>query len=183
MGENLLPDLETYARDFMANPNRFETDWMTNARALLDADSAQAREKGTLATAEWAAKRGLTGSSYEGEQRVALEDQIDRNRLEQQMELLEAMAMVESEDRLAAGNFGLDVGEFGQGLGRDRRDEALTSHEAERQRILDDVGRPCVYRSLKARAGCRGIGGTRQCRSCAASAGYGRSEPPRRDGG
>lgn len=102
-------DLSEYAADWMQNPNRFLSDFVTQTREAGDLRRQQQREESTRGIEEWAASRGLTGSSLEGEQRIQLEQALDRNRAQEEQALTEALASYEAMDRLAAGEYGLDV--------------------------------------------------------------------------
>lgn len=117
MGDPTSPEfrsmLEGFSMDAMRNSNRFTTPWLTSARSVIENDAKQTREAGRLSIAELMQERGLIGSSYEGEARLGLEDQIRADEAERQMELLEMMASVEAEDRAAAGTLGLGVGRLG----------------------------------------------------------------------
>ncbi len=107
-------DLGDYARDWMAGPNRFLSDLVTQTRATGDERRAFQNEEAVRRLDEWAAGRGLTGSSLEGEERVRLEDALGRARSQEELALLEMMANAEAGDRLGAGQFGLGVAELGR---------------------------------------------------------------------
>lgn len=136
-GEAMSPELMQYAREWMANPNRYTTPAMQAKMQSIDAASDRGRREGMRSIEELMARRGTLGSSVEWVEGAGLEDRLDENRLQQYADLLERMAYVEAQDRSAAGGFGLDTGRFGQSLGQDRREEGRYGHETDRQRGRD----------------------------------------------
>jgi hypothetical protein len=142
-GEALLPDLNTFARDWMQNYNPLDSGY---GKTALDASNANLRkmeQDQTRGIEEWAASRGLVGSSYEGDQMVGMNESLRRTALDEQARIMELVGNMELMGRQAAGNFGLGVGDFGRALGNDRRAEGQYGYEADRTRSRDfeDDGR------------------------------------------
>lgn len=130
-GEGMYGDLEAFAQDWMANPNRYLSDFAQAQRAASEARLSKLQEDQIRAIEEWAASRGLVGSSLEGDQRVQLAEAMRRAAAEEEAQLLRFLAEAETADRRSAGEFGLGVGEFGRGLGADRRGEAHFARDDE----------------------------------------------------
>ena len=128
-GEDIYGDMADYSREWLDTPNRYMSELALATRAAGDARLAEAERAGRIGIDEWASGRGLVGSSYEGEQVVDLEASIDRNRRDQEAELLRFLTEAETMDRERAGRMALDTGEFGRGLGRERRDEAAIAQQ------------------------------------------------------
>ena len=69
-------DVADFAQQWMETPNRYLSELATKTREAGDLRRTAAREKAGVGIEEWAAKRGLLGSSYEGQQRAGLEGQL-----------------------------------------------------------------------------------------------------------
>jgi hypothetical protein len=114
----LNPQMEGFASDWLNNPNRYLSDLATATRAEMDARLRQQETQSTRGIEEWAAGRGLVGSQgegMEGGQMVALQEALQRQRLAEELGLLERLAGAETGDRQAAGNYALDLARFGEG--------------------------------------------------------------------
>lgn len=120
-------DLTGYASDWMKNPNRYLSDLVTKTREAGDLRREEQGGNAGRNIDEWSAQRGLTGSSYEGEQRVDLERKLRADLAGEERDILDMVASRESSDRLAAGNFGLDVQKYGSdyGLAREQMQHEL----------------------------------------------------------
>lgn len=136
-GEELLPDLNQFARSWMGSYNPLSSEYGTTARAAMEANLRKREQDQIGGIEEWASSRGLVGSSYEGDQRVALNEAQQRARLEEELAIMDMLAQYELQGRSAAGNFGLQTGAFGQSLGNDRRDEGQFQWTADRTTSRD----------------------------------------------
>ena len=103
-----------YASEWMSNPNRYLSPLVSAVRESGDLRREQMEREAGAGIDEWISQRGLVGSSYEGDARVDLQSQLAQNAAEEERQLLQMLADIEARDRLAAGEFGLDVAEFGQ---------------------------------------------------------------------
>lgn len=137
MGENLLADMEAFAREGMDESNRFLSPAVQAARDSFKADRARYKDDATGGIEELMASRGLTGSNFEVQDFSELEDRLDENTLGFDADLLKWMADTESGDRASALASALGVGQFGQSLGNDRRSEGQFKHTADRQTTRD----------------------------------------------
>lgn len=124
-GEEMWDPMRDYVLDWMENPNRYLSDLAQATRSEMDARLRHQEEMGTKGIEEWAASRGLTGSTYEGAEMKRLQEAQQRTLLEEERALLEQVATAETMDRQAALNAALGVGDFGRGLGADRREDAM----------------------------------------------------------
>ena len=129
IAEEMWNPMQQYVLDWMENPNRYLSDLATATRDEMDARLRHQEQQAQQGISEWAASKGLSGSSFEGEQMERLADQQQRAQLEEERALLEMMATAETADRQAALNAALGVGEFGRGLGADRREDAMMKAE------------------------------------------------------
>lgn len=130
MGEELYGDLVNYARDWMENPNPYDSDFVSAERAARDARLDLARQEGDRGVSELAASRGWGGGGYEADYRNQLTEDLYAQDLTGEANLLGQIAQGELQGRQAAGQFGIQTGEFGRGLGADRREEARTLFES-----------------------------------------------------
>jgi len=131
----LAPQVGGFAADWMAQPNRYLSDLATATRGESEARLAKAQQDAQRGIEEWAAQRGLVGSSYEGEQRVNLAGELDRSRRADERALLEMLTTAESLDRQSAGQYGLEAMKTGDVMGLERYKAALEAAQlAESQR-------------------------------------------------
>ncbi len=120
-GAAALPgQVADFATNWMQTPNRYLSELATSTRTAGDARLRQGQTEGLRGIEEWAASRGLTGSSYEGDQVVNLTDKQGMARAEQERSLLEMMAGAETQDRQAAGQYGINAATLGDTVGLDR---------------------------------------------------------------
>lgn len=142
-GEALLPDLNAFSKSWMQEYNPLNSQYGQTARAAMDANLRKSEQDQVGGIEEWAASRGLVGSSYEGDQRVALSEAQQRARLDEEMRMMDLMAQYEMQGRGAALQGGLATGQFGQSLGNDRRNEGQFQWTADRTtaRDLEDDSR------------------------------------------
>ena len=134
--QGIAGDVGAFARQWLETPNRYLSDLVTSTREEGGLRRTKAQEDAALRIEEWAAGRGLIGSSYEGEQVVDLEGEMERARAEDERRLLEMIATAESIDRQAAGRYGLDVAQYGETAGLPRYEaelEAARLAETQRQ--------------------------------------------------
>ena len=124
MGEGMYDDMESFARDYLGAYNPFGQGAGAAGLAELSARMDQRRGADAIAIDDWIAERGLVGSSYEGDARIGAAESARRDELLEAFELQKLMADYEMRGRESAGNLGLQTGEFGRGLGADRRQDA-----------------------------------------------------------
>lgn len=105
----LSQQVQQFASNWMNTPNRYLTPMVEAQRAAGEARLGQSEQEAGKGINEWAASRGLLGSSYEGEQRVDLAGEMQRARGEQEATLQEMLANAETLDRASAGAFGLET--------------------------------------------------------------------------
>ncbi|TVQ98318.1 MAG: hypothetical protein EA398_13535 [Deltaproteobacteria bacterium] len=129
LGEGLFGDLENYARDWMANPNRYASELAEATRAEGDLRRQQERDNRQREIEEWSASRGLTASSLEGELMVQLMDAMQLAQSQEELQLLQQIADAEIQDRQAAGLFGTAVADMGRRLGETRIAEAQSAQD------------------------------------------------------
>ncbi len=123
-GEDIYGNLETYAQDWLANPNRYLSELAESERLTSDAEFDEYERGARVDMDEFFSGRGLVASNYEGEARIDLKGEMSRARGARDTELLRMLATAETEDRERAGRLGIDTGEFGKELGSERRGEA-----------------------------------------------------------
>lgn len=110
--QDLAGDVGAFARNWLETPNRYLGDLATATREAGEARLTAAESDATRDIEEWAASRGLIGSSLEGEEMVRLQDALRRARGDEERQLLEMLATSESMDRERAGRLGLDVSQL-----------------------------------------------------------------------
>jgi len=123
--QDVVGETGRFALDWLNNPNRYFTDLAEKTRAAGEARLSEYEDQSGREIDEWAAGRGLIGSSYEGEQQVRLRDAMQRARGDQEVQLLRDITQAETADRSAAGQYGLDVARYGQEYALDRYQAAL----------------------------------------------------------
>jgi hypothetical protein len=133
----LSADLEAYASQWMQNPNRYLSDLVTSTREAGDMRRAEARNEGVSNIDELISSRGLVGSSVEGDIRSDLERALAADVSAEERELLNMLASYEAQDRLAGGQFGLDVAQFAQASGFAQQDIDLRAQELMQQAELE----------------------------------------------
>lgn len=134
MGEDLYGDLADYWRQWAENPNPYLSELATATRAEMDARLREQEAAANRGMNEWAASRGLIGSSVEGDLRTRQNEAQQRTRLAEEVALLQRIADAESTGRIAAGQFGLGAGQLGAQLGQQRIDEAQQAAQLGLQR-------------------------------------------------
>lgn len=135
------PNLQSFATDWMANPNRYLSDFAQASRAEMDARLRAAETDATRGIEEWAASRGVVGSQgagMEGGQMGQLQEGLQRARLEEERALLEMLASAETLDRQSAGNFGLDLARFGEDAIQGRESLAIERERLAQQGALTE---------------------------------------------
>lgn len=133
---NLIPKVGDFASDWMSTPNRYLSPLATATRAESEARLGKGEQDAQRKIEEWAAGRGLVGSSYEGDQQMQLQGELDRSRRGEEVDLLQMLANAETLDRERAGQYGLDTVRAGDVMGLDRYKaqlEAAQLAEAQRQ--------------------------------------------------
>lgn len=133
----LSADLEAYARSFMSEPNRFLSDLVTQTREAGDLRRAESRERAGANIDELISSRGLVGSSIEADIRSDLERRLAADVSAEERELLNMLASYEAQDRLAGGEFGLDVAEFGRNTSIAQRELDLRAQELMQEAELE----------------------------------------------
>jgi hypothetical protein len=133
----MLGDVESFARDAMANPNRYSSDWMKAAEASINGQITNSRAEGLRSIAEQMASRGLVGSGMEMTQDASLEGQLDQNRLNQLADLMQQMAAVDAQDRATAGQLGVQAGQLGIDAARFRNDAEYRNAVLTEQGAMD----------------------------------------------
>ena len=123
-GEELYGGLEEFSEDWLNNPNRYLSELAESTRATSEAELDKYEQDQIRSISEWASQRGLVGSSYEGEQRADLAGELGRARSSRETDILKMMADAETADKRAAGELGIQTGQFGAELGEARRSEA-----------------------------------------------------------
>lgn len=113
-------DIMGYAKDWLGQPNRYLSDLATATREAGERRLSQEEDESLRRIQEWAAERGLVGSSYEGDQLVQAEDRRLSRAAEQERDLLEMLTAYESMDKTAAGQFALQAAERGDTAGLER---------------------------------------------------------------
>lgn len=88
-GPVLGPDPVT---DWLNNYNAYLTELMQSSREAMDAGLREQEETGRRGIEEWAASRGLVGSSLEGDEMVELADDLQRTRLREEQGLRDRLA-------------------------------------------------------------------------------------------
>lgn len=133
-------DLETevseHIRGFMANPNPYLEPQIAAAREALEGELANQEDVGRRRIREWAAQRGIIGSSLEAEQMVQLEESLMRARAENEREILEMMANAQFMGATAAGEMGLGLAQFEE-AGRQFERQVQVSEEEVRLRAVE----------------------------------------------
>lgn len=108
--------LEQYATEWMGTPNRYLSPLVTQTREAGDQRRTLAREAALRNIDEVMSSRGTVGVSTPNvEAQTELERRMAADVAQEELQLQELLAQYESMDRLAAGEFGLDVyGEQGR---------------------------------------------------------------------
>lgn len=124
-------DLWRNARGAMNDPSRYNAKLVRQGAKVIDDTIARMRKAGTRNVGEWAAGRGLIGSSLEGERMTDLEGQLDAKSQEMLFNLRREQANTFANDRGQA--FGMGLGSAGFNEGRQTR----LGNEDYRNRALD----------------------------------------------
>lgn len=133
-GEDLYGQLAQYWQQWANNPNPYLSELAQATRAEMDARLAEEEAAANRGINEWAASRGLVGSSVEGDLRTRQNEAMQRVRLAEEVALLQRIADAENAGRIAAGQFGLGAGQLGAQLGQQRIDEARQAAQLGLQR-------------------------------------------------
>lgn len=112
--DRVAGNLEDYAAQAMANPSRYDSQLVQQGLAVIDAAIAKARQRGSVNLSEQFAKRGLTGSSVEGQLMGDFEGELQRQAMEQAWNLAREQANTFGADRASAFGFGTDVAALAQ---------------------------------------------------------------------
>src|SRR3990167_680740 len=123
-------NIAQYPQDWLDQPNRYLGPLATATRRESEARLSKAEQDEIRKTEEWAQSRGLLGSSYEGEQRTALSEGLQRARNEDEARLLEMLASAETEDRRAAIQNALEAARYGETSGLERYRAGLEGYRA-----------------------------------------------------
>lgn len=107
-------NLGDFAGEWLNNPNRFLQPLAEATRRESELRMAEQERSGKQSIDEWAASRGLLGSSVEGDKVTQLQGELARVRADDDRKLLEMMATAESLDKEAAAQLALDLTEMGQ---------------------------------------------------------------------
>jgi len=105
----LTKQVGDFASNWMSQGNQYLSPLATATREASEARLGEAEKTASRGIDEWSAQRGLVGSSYEGEQRVDLQGELQRARGEDERAMLQMLADREAMDKAAAGGFGLDT--------------------------------------------------------------------------
>ncbi len=128
--------LENYATEWMGQPNRYLSDFVTQTREAGDQRRVLAGEGARRNLDELHSSRGTVASTIEEGGHIDLERGLRADMAAEEAALTEALARYESMDRLAAGEFGLDVyGEQGR-QGTANRDLDLRGRELDLEEYL-----------------------------------------------
>lgn len=106
-------DLYQRAIQAMNSPSRYDADLVKQGAAVIEDTINRMRQTGTRNVGEWAASRGLVGSSLEGERMTDLESELNRSGREQLFNLQREQANTYGADRNSA--FGMGLGSAGLG--------------------------------------------------------------------
>lgn len=115
----------------MNNPSRYDADLVKQGAKVIEDTIARMRKDGTRSVGEWAAGRGLVGSSLEGERMTDMEGTLDAKAQEMLFNLRREQANTFGADRQSA--FGMGLGTAGFNEGRETR----LGNEDYRNRALD----------------------------------------------
>lgn len=140
-----------FAKNWMANPNRYTSDLATATRTAGDTRLAKQEADSTRKIEEWAQSRGLVGSSYEGEQQRGLQADVRQQKQDEEAQLLQNMANSEALDRAAAGGYGLDVAKYQGTTGTTNRELDLKAQELQQQAATE--GRTLDLQQARDQAG------------------------------
>jgi hypothetical protein len=103
-------DLMGRATEWLDNPNPYDSEFMQAQRAAMDERLNKKWQDGTRGVEEWAASRGLVGSSYEGDQQVQMNEALRRQQAQEEAQLLEQAANATFQNKQAAFNMALQTG-------------------------------------------------------------------------
>lgn len=127
MGQQLWQN----AMGAMKNPSRYDAKLVRQGAKVIEDTIARMRQAGTRNVGEWAAGRGLIGSSLEGERMTDLEGVLDSQAREMAFNLQREQANTYGADRNSA--FGMGLGTAGFNEGR----QARLGNEDYRNRALE----------------------------------------------
>lgn len=113
--DRTMGNLEDYAAWAMSNPSRWDAQLVQQGLDVIDAAIGRARQRGNVNLSEQFAKRGLTGSSVEGQNMADFESQLQDQQNQYAWQLAQNMANTYAGDRASAFGFGTDVAQLALG--------------------------------------------------------------------
>ena len=122
-GGDVADDLSDLAGEAMANPSRWDIDMVRQGMGVIDRDLSEKREDAVAGLDEFNASRGRTGSSFEGQDRRELTEDLEGQRMQRLWDLSESMAATQAGDRESAARIGEQAGRFERDLGLDVMNE------------------------------------------------------------
>lgn len=131
-GEELSPDLVEYARRLMENPNVYDEGFVADSLGVINADIDRQRADAMRGLDERMAARGTIAGSPDLLEGYDIATRLAEVEAARKNDLAKFIGQAELQGRGLGLNAGLGVGEFGRGLGSDRRSEGQFSWQADR---------------------------------------------------
>mgnify|MGYP003641831453 CR=1 FL=1 len=122
-------EMQDFASKAMGTPSRYDSDLVKDITGQIDAELEQKKLYAGTELDEFMSKRGMVGSSVEGELRKSMLGDMERQRQERLNELNVRAADAWASDRAGAADIGFKSAEFQRALGGDR--EGAARYEAE----------------------------------------------------
>lgn len=123
-GEDIYRDLGNYVKEWMANPNRYLSDFAQAQRKEMDLRLKDAEGESQNDLLETMAQRGLLGSSLEKDAQIDLQESIRRTRAAEEAAMYERLMGGEAQGRKDAGDLAATLGGLGVDLGAARRQDS-----------------------------------------------------------
>lgn len=140
-GGGMNNDLTQYARDWMAAPSRYDANLVQQGMGVIQQRMDELRRQGFQQGEGYLASKGLLGSTGGSELQDMRRAEYDRQEQEQLFNLLREQATTVGQDRALAGNFGLNVGQFGEQQRQFDVDAAQRNRGLDLQRYGLDLNR------------------------------------------
>lgn len=137
-GEKIGSEVEKYGSDAMKTPSRFDSELVKQGLGVINKDAEVATGNRMRSLSELMAKRGLVGSSVEGDSARNLLGDIEQTRSRSALDLGLEQARTYASDRDSAGRLGMSAAELQRELGGDRENANRYGYEAGRSQTREE---------------------------------------------
>jgi hypothetical protein len=127
--------LQQFASGAMTDPSRYDIPMVQQGMDLINTDLERRQSYGQADLDELMSSRGLVGSNVEADAHANLIGRLNQSRQQQYFDLARDMATTQAQDRMAAGQLGVQAGQFSEQIAGRLQQESqfarsLTSSDA-----------------------------------------------------